>query len=289
MRKNEKIRTSPLRSDHSLSLCPNCGGQGNEKSRSLHRDDNGSTALHPHLQKVLRASSQSESQGLHLPLREARPLDSDQPHQQRPQGRPPGMHDPLVQTWFANRSRQGQHPDRNHHDVLGAPHDSVGEKIFGFRGERFPRERAGAGSSAPPECNSLVMGGTRQPKLRDVLPLSQDVTSSSASPLLSQHALSLLNGLPASASDPLLEDPSTFPLHQKNGGIMNRPALYGLENATPEVRDNMMKADRFLTDRAMYDRDLRPRTANGCTATRVPRSEERRVGKERRSRWSPYH
>ena len=114
------------------------------------------------------------------------------------------------------------------------------------------------------------MGGTRQPKLRDVLPLSQDVTSTSASPLLSQHALSLLNGLPASASDPLLEDPSTFPLHQKNVGIMNRPALYGLENATPESRDNMMKADRFLTDRAMYDRDLRPRTANGCTATRVP-------------------
>src|SRR5580693_6952749 len=29
--------------------------------------------------------------------------------------------------------------------------------------------------------------------------------------------------------------------------------------------------------------------ANGCEVTTVERSEERRVGKECRSRWSPYH
>ena len=34
---------------------------------------------------------------------------------------------------------------------------------------------------------------------------------------------------------------------------------------------------------------LRARTTEGDIGPRLPRSEERRVGKECRSRWSPYH
>ena len=44
-------------------------------------------------------------------------------------------------------------------------------------------------------------------------------------------------------------------------------------------------ADRYLTDKAGGAFDAR----SGVKTTGANRSEERRVGKECRSRWSPYH
>ena len=46
--------------------------------------------------------------------------------------------------------------------------------------------------------------------------------------------------------------------------------MYQLENATPKVREDMMKAHEFLVNRQLYEDNLPKRTANGCTSTRVP-------------------
>src|SRR5215204_6359685 len=46
---------------------------------------------------------------------------------------------------------------------------------------------------------------------------------------------------------------------------------------------------RFRKTRALRDRARRRTWATSATARKRNRSEERRVGKECRSRWSPYH
>ena len=46
---------------------------------------------------------------------------------------------------------------------------------------------------------------------------------------------------------------------------------------------------RFITGRGQYVDDVKLPGMTYAAFVRSPRSEERRVGKECRSRWSPYH
>src|SRR5256886_11547880 len=70
----------------------------------------------------------------------------------------------------------------------------------------------------------------------------------------------------------------------REGGI----ATDGLSGQTcPEAERQMAVQNPVILDKL---RDLRIRCAQQARALKVnPRSEERRVGKECRSRWSPYH
>ena len=52
-----------------------------------------------------------------------------------------------------------------------------------------------------------------------------------------------------------------------------------------QARDDLQACDRWLT---IIGKGLRPQTGS-TTIRKSRRSEERRVGKECRSRWSPYH
>src|SRR5256712_13918946 len=62
---------------------------------------------------------------------------------------------------------------------------------------------------------------------------------------------------------------------------------YAARQATTRVNDIVVQVGRTgaLTPVAM----LEPVQLSGVTVSRSTRSEERRVGKECRSRWSPYH
>src|SRR3712207_7459143 len=66
-----------------------------------------------------------------------------------------------------------------------------------------------------------------------------------------------------------------------------------------DAADNLEEKAISLIGRALYEAFVRgytakqwqtdPRELSPDIITRLPRSEERRVGKECRSRWSPYH
>src|SRR3989440_8836727 len=73
---------------------------------------------------------------------------------------------------------------------------------------------------------------------------------------------------------------------------------YGEKLATPDISiadligevDPIKVAEgRYLADELTIHYGLVPRTNRGIFAINELRSEERRVGKECRSRWSPYH
>ena len=75
------------------------------------------------------------------------------------------------------------------------------------------------------------------------------------------------------------------------------PELNVLENVTlpnliqcNKVADSVKKAKSILTNFDLQDKiHSKPHNLSGGEQQRVARSEERRVGKECRSRWSPYH
>ena len=52
------------------------------------------------------------------------------------------------------------------------------------------------------------------------------------------------------------------------------------------VRAHLRECEGCLT---LYEKELRLNASLGSLVFEQPRSEERRVGKECRSRWSPYH
>ena len=56
---------------------------------------------------------------------------------------------------------------------------------------------------------------------------------------------------------------------------------------TPSVRDNFIFRQTFTPE--MHRNWLKTKVATGEVVQYIIRSEERRVGKECRSRWSPYH
>jgi hypothetical protein len=68
----------------------------------------------------------------------------------------------------------------------------------------------------------------------------------------------------------------------KTGQDLIEEARQQVEEVTPEqVRDMQARNERVVY--------LDVREPNEWNLGRLPRSEERRVGKECRSRWSPYH
>ena len=79
--------------------------------------------------------------------------------------------------------------------------------------------------------------------------------------------------------------------------MMNPKMLMQMKSLLTKFRQNHPKVPMFFSaaSRAINEGsviEISLTTAEGkelCTNMRVTRSEERRVGKECRSRWSPYH
>ena len=74
-------------------------------------------------------------------------------------------------------------------------------------------------------------------------------------------------------------------------GLWKGAISFGLVNVPVELFSAQKRSAEI--DLTMLDkRDMAPvgyKRVNKSTGKEVPRSEERRVGKECRSRWSPYH
>src|SRR3712207_9366208 len=79
---------------------------------------------------------------------------------------------------------------------------------------------------------------------------------------------------------------------RKNRGRMIRVALVGYTNVGKSTIMNMLsKSEVFAEDKlfATLDTTVRKVVVDNLPFLLADRSEERRVGKECRSRWSPYH
>src|SRR5260221_13517949 len=111
-------------------------------------------------------------------------------------------------------------------------------------------------------------------------------------------------GLPAAQQQP----PPADPQQQSNAVFVNGalavpgapantdtvPAKFSAKNAADDKLIIIAYTFKTLTDeqrRAIYQalKDQPSSAFNADVGTELPRSEERRVGKECRSRWSPYH
>src|SRR5256885_15004648 len=83
----------------------------------------------------------------------------------------------------------------------------------------------------------------------------------------------------------------------QSAGSIPGPVAYGRDGLEPTVTDanlvlGRLDAEHFLGGELQLDMDACQRQMAERVATPLglePRSEERRVGKECRSRWSPYH
>ena len=70
--------------------------------------------------------------------------------------------------------------------------------------------------------------------------------------------------------DPAEYDPATFKLHQKRTGIIDRDALYALDNTNATVRDEMIETHQMLHNVNLYKDNLPARSAKGCPQTSIP-------------------
>ena len=75
-----------------------------------------------------------------------------------------------------------------------------------------------------------------------------------------------------------------FPIASFEAGIAKGPDLIAADAGSTDPGPYYLGSGISFTDRQAVKRDLRIMIKAGTT-----RSEERRVGKECRSRWSPYH
>ena len=73
--------------------------------------------------------------------------------------------------------------------------------------------------------------------------------------------------------------------------IPNKPSLDGIEEiwCNHWEKNGTYSFDRSKTRKEIFSIDTPPPTVSGSLHVGHVRSEERRVGKECRSRWSPYH
>ena len=73
---------------------------------------------------------------------------------------------------------------------------------------------------------------------------------------------------------------------------LNEVAITAIRDKTAQMealdnrRESILKS---LMERELLTDDLKEKIVSAGTMTTLERSEERRVGKECRSRWSPYH
>src|SRR5256885_16194125 len=71
-------------------------------------------------------------------------------------------------------------------------------------------------------------------------------------------------------------------------GVTLEQARAQLGSLWPEIRQEMVPPDKTFADLGRF-RYLQLKVESGASGEASLRSEERRVGKECRSRWSPYH
>src|SRR2546430_15739748 len=108
------------------------------------------------------------------------------------------------------------------------------------------------------------------------------------------ETLMSIDGLPQVRRSSIVqqEDPLTEPPQGRGAKLI--PSRVALDNVVGQSRAHVMQQHIGIEiDRLPVERRPRglPRCEGGCVAqgTADLRSEERRVGKECRSRWSPYH
>ena|SRR5256885_2461467 len=104
-------------------------------------------------------------------------------------------------------------------------------------------------------------------------------------------------GQQARAADQAMHGTFTLPQFTFEGGVTlpEVKVAYGTYGHLDAARDNaILLPSHYMADHHGYDWLIGPGLALDTTryfliATELFRSEERRVGKECRSRWSPYH